>query len=148
MSVPPRTTALAVQGILLDNYGLRADGSAPDLTGYIESASDVVDQAVVFALSNKNITLGATTQELMERWLSAYFYCKADPTYSSRSTEGASASFDNDSSDPERFRKGAIDIDYSGCLSAILKRQFAQGFWAGQNECNTPNRGRWYDRWQ
>lgn len=130
-----RTTPDAVAAVMRSDSPASDYDGVTDLTPYIQSASSVVDQVVVFA-AQRYMPLPPATQELVERWLSAYFYCKADPQYASRSTGGASGSFVSDSGDPERYKKAAIDIDWSGCLSAILKRQFAHAFWPGRS-CRT-----------
>lgn len=123
-----RTTQLAVENLLLKDYDSR---SHPSLSPYIDSATVVVDRVVTCA-SKKGITLTTAEKELIERWLSAFFYTRVDPIYQSKGTDGSSASFVSDPVDPERYRMGAMAIDPSGCLSAILKQKTASGVWLGK----------------
>jgi hypothetical protein len=122
-----RTSSLLVLSVLGDDYGPRADGSLPDLTPYIATASNVVDQVAVDSSAN-GFNLSGATLELIERWLSAHYYTKNDPTYTSR----AGASFVRGSQDPEPYVGPALDLDPSGCLNALLKRQRASGQWLGK----------------
>ncbi len=122
----PRTTSALVIGVLGDDYGPNASGTLPDLTPHIATASNIVDQVVADSTLN-GFTLLATTQELIERWLSAYYYTKMDPIYSSRS----GASFLRKSEEHE-YAAVAIDLDPSGSLNALLKRQRASGQWLGK----------------
>ncbi len=82
------------------------------------------------------ITLTTAELELMERWLACHLYTKFDPLYASKSTGGASASFINDEDIPERYLAGAINVDYSGMLKAIIKRQVASLAWIGKPPSN------------
>jgi hypothetical protein len=116
-----RTTAGLVQKLLGDDY----DGTS-DLTPYLETATVVVSRLAVEA-TNANRALSYTELELVERWLSAHFYTKMDPVYTSMSTGGASGSFAR-GSEPEPYKDGAINVDFSGMLKAILNRQTARGF--------------------
>ena len=82
-----RTTPEAVQAILVGNYD---SDDRPDLTPFIEQASLLVDEI------DTNDTEGVMTTkalEMVERNLAAHFYHAADPLYTSRSTAGASGSF-------------------------------------------------------
>lgn len=131
----PRTTASLVQAVLGDDYGPRLDGSLPDLTPFITAANTITNRVVACA-SAKGLALSDggqdTEAEQVERWLAAYFYTKQDPIYSSKSTSGASGSFVRDADEANPYRGAAINIDYSGCLAAILKRQFAFFSWLGK----------------
>lgn len=121
-----RTTSSSVQGVLGQDY----DGTT-SLTPYIDSATIIVDR-VSSCSTAKGITLSATELEMIERWLSAHFYTKMDPTYQSKSNAGASGGFVRNPECPEPYKDAAISLDYSGCLKAILSRSFAGGFWAGK----------------
>lgn len=124
-----RTTTAAVETILGSNFGNLPDGTEPSLQPYVDTANNVVDQVVTCATA-KGKTLSDTTLELMERWLSAYYYTHMDPLYTSRTTKDASGSF----SDPEkRYKDAAIQLDSSGCLAAILNgNPKAEIFWLGK----------------
>jgi len=126
---PPRTSAKAVEAILANNW----DGST-SVTPYIQTASSVVDRVATCA-AKKGYPLSTSELELIERWLSGYYYCKNDPLYMSKSTAGASASFQRkvgDGFDANEFGQVAVNLDISGCLSAIGKRQFASLAWLGK----------------
>jgi hypothetical protein len=114
---------------------LNYDGTT-DLTPFIASASAIVDQVIVLAAKKPNpVFFDAVTPELIERWLACHFYCQVDLLYQSKSTGGASASFQGQTStdfDSTRYGQTACNIDYSGMLRAIGRRQIAQGFWIGK----------------
>lgn len=119
-----RTSAALVAEVLAYNYdNLRA----PSLNPFIDSASAVVDQLVSDA-AVKGMTLPAATLELIERWLAGYFYCKMDPLFASKSTQGANATYVTSQSlgaEQERYKRAAIELDFSGCLNSLLNRQRA-----------------------
>ena len=140
----PRTSTTAVQTLLGANYGPNPDGSWPDLTPYVDTAENLVNSLVYQAKSQKRIKFNTATLELIERWLAAHCYTKMDPTYTSKSTSGASGSFVRGSKEPEPYKDMALSLDYSGCLNALLNRQRAGGFWNGtEHECT----GFPYDTW-
>jgi hypothetical protein len=121
-----RTTEIKVQAILARNWN-----GTTNLLPFIEMASATIDQAVSLAASSKGISLSAVQQELMERWLAAHFYCMMDPLYMSKSGGGASGSFQKkvgEGFDSTDYGKAACNVDQSGVLTAIGKRQFAAGF--------------------
>lgn len=131
MAFPPRTTADKVKNVLGNDY----DGTI-NLAPYIETASVMMDRIV--ARSNvKNGGKNALTlaeAEMVERWLAAHNYCMMDPTYSSRSTEGASGSFQGtvaDGLDGSRYGQQAQRLDPSGCLRNLDKQQFAGAYAPG-----------------
>jgi hypothetical protein len=116
-----------VEDVLQECYqaGLKLDR-------YIRAASLVIDRVVACA-SAKGITLTTAEQMEMESWLAAHFYTKMDPTYASRSTDGASGSFVRDKDVPEPFKDGALMLDPSGCLLlALNKTQRATAGWMGR----------------
>lgn len=120
-----RTTSTAVQGVLGRDY----DGST-DLTPYIDIASALVDQVVVCAAA-KSIAYGFTDAvlEVIERWMAANYYTIMDPTYKARATASASGTFNKN---PDAYKDAAIDLDPTGCLNALLKRQRAGAVWLGK----------------
>lgn len=124
-----RTNSAAVRKLLGDNYDT---DTLPDLQPYIDTATVIVDRVVTCALA-RNVTLLATESELIERWLAAHYYTKMDPTYASKSTEGASGQFIRNEQEKEPYKDGAINLDYSGCLKAVLARQRVQFSWLGKN---------------
>lgn len=138
-----RTTSAVVQAVLGSDYGVLADGSNPDLNQYIAAASNIVNQVVALAASlplGRVVTLDSATQELIERWLAAHTYTQMDPTYTNKSTGGASAGFAGSLSglnlDGSRYGQMAKLIDVSGALTAISKRQVAGGVYVGHHHHN------------
>ena len=126
-----RTTITAVKELLSSCY----DGSSA-LTPYIDSATAVVSRVATCA-TTKGKTLTTVELELIERWLAAHFYTKMDPVYAQkRDSAGngslAMAHFVRDPKEPEPFLNGAMNLDYSGCLTAIIKRQTARVVWMGK----------------
>ncbi len=129
------TTVAKVQKLLGSNYGPMADGTLPDLLQFIDSANSVVTSAASLAVKQRGITLSPAQQELIERWLAAYFYCHLDPLKTSKSTEGASSSYVASQSlegEGERYKRGAIEMDPSGMVHALLNRAFATGYSLGR----------------
>ncbi len=132
-----RTNSEKVKAILGSNYGKLADGSLPDLAPYIEIANAVVSQVVVDAAVKGSSALPSTTLELLERWLAAHHYCCMDPTYSNRSTSGASGAFDGgggDGYEGSRYGKMALRLDTTNCLRNYDKQQVAGCSWMGKSE--------------
>lgn len=139
MSVPFRTNVAAVQAVLGGTAKTSNWDAITDLTPFIQAASAIVDRAVTAAASKfgfiGGITLSALEQELIERWLAAHFYCMYDPLYQSKSTQGASGTFQRKSGEgfeTTEYGRTACQLDYSGSLRAIGLRQFAGMSWAGQ----------------
>lgn len=130
-----RTTSAAVQALMLPGKDYDTE-NAPSLTGFIATASVIVDRAVTCA-SNRGITISDTESELMERWVAAHAYCMSDPTYASKSTQGASASFTGQTGmhlEQTRYGQTAMDLDPSGCLARVGKQKFAYTAWLGLPE--------------
>lgn len=125
-----RTTISAVQGILGVNY----NGKTP-LGRFIETATMMVDHVKTMA-ATKEITLTDSELEIIERWLSAHYYCVNDPLYTSRSTGGSSGSFQRGTSGDgmagTEYGRNAIDLDYSNSLRNLNKQQRARAYWVGK----------------
>ena len=140
-----RSTSDDVRKVLGKDYDWER---MPDLTPMIDSAAALVARVTSVALSAKSISLTAVEQELVMRWLSAHFYQAQDKGYASKSTQGASASFQGQKGqtglETTEYGKRAILLDYSGVLDAIDKRKIAVGAWGGTT-CPTPARLRQND---
>lgn len=125
-----RSTTTNVRTILGNNY----DGST-DLTAVLASASVLVDQVVACA-AKKKISLSDDQLLQMETNLAAHLYARQDPFYQSRSTGGASGSFQGQTGmglDATHYGQTAKMFDTSGCLSAIGKgNQVLQSLWLGK----------------
>lgn len=131
-----RTTPDAVIDVLRNGSegGDYDDDNEPSLDGYIAAASVIVDRVYTCSVS-KNLTLSTTELELVERWLTAHFYCMSDQTYASKNTTQASASFKGQTGmglEITNYGQMAKRLDYSGCLEAIDKRKFASVGWLGK----------------
>jgi hypothetical protein len=129
-----RTDSGAVVGILGDDYGPMADGTLPDVTPFIATANVVITRANTCA-TQKGYTITDEELELMERWMAAHFYAQSDKTLSSKSTEGASASFSGSTDkgfDSTLYGQTAMRIDPSNCLFTTDKTWMAGGFWLGK----------------
>ncbi len=125
-----RTSPASVKAVLLTDYNSAAN---PDLAAFIDTASAIVDRVVTCAAS-RGFALSATEAELIERWLAAHAYHCSDPTYTSRSTLGASGSFFGQGAmglDGSRYGQMAKGIDPSGCLASMGKR--VGMVWLGKN---------------
>lgn len=135
-----RTTSKLVQDVLLDDYGPKVDGVLPDLTPYIASANALVNRIAVLAPSRAvigfgNIAADPASLELVERWLAAHFYCLSDKPLASKSSGGASGSFQGQTGkgfESTNYGLNALRLDYSGILEAIDKRKVAGAVWLGK----------------
>lgn len=119
-----RTSERAVAEILGENY----DGCSK-LRPYMSSANVMVTRMNTCATA-RGYTLTTEELELIERWLSAHFYTKMDPVYTSKSTLSASGSFMRGELEP--YKDAAMALDPSGCLKGQLDQKIARGFWAGK----------------
>lgn len=132
----PRTKSPDVEALLAQNWdGFPAyRNSAPTaVQPYIDTAYIVVNQVVALNNTNFRATLGTDTLEMMERWLACWYYTKGDPMYRQRSTERASGAFIAGLKEPEYYKDGAISVDPTGYLNALLNRLFASASWGGRN---------------
>lgn len=128
----PRTTEALVKAILLANYDGRR---TPSLTAFIRTANVVTSRVLAMSVKKPRVLAGGglTTDELreIETLLAAHFYCVNDPLYSSRSTQGASGSFQRagakEGFSSTDYGKQAMDVDWSGVLKNINMQQFASG---------------------
>ena len=145
-----RTAPALVQTLLGDNWGLLADGCAPDLQQFCDTAATMVDSVAACAarrgFSLSGLATGAGTPsgsdtpgsqlELIERWLAASRYCAMDPLYQSKSTGAASGQFIGAprslDGETDRYLRGAIQLDPSGCLNALINRKVAHVAWLGK----------------
>lgn len=131
----PRTNSTLVEDCLQDDFGLRADGTKPTLATPIATANAIVNQYVADVAAKGLVALSAPVLELIERWLAGFYYTASDPTYVSRSTEGASGSFLRDEG-KNPYKQAALDLDPYGLLNALLSRQRAGAIWLGKPAAN------------
>lgn len=128
-----RTTAGEVSELLGDDYGPRADGTLPSLTIHMRSAHALLARVITCA-ANKGITLSAEELVLLETWLSAHYYVMNDQNYTSKSTGGASGSFQGQTGkffEASKYGQTAIKLDPSGCIENMQNSQIARMGWVG-----------------
>jgi len=126
-----RTNPGAVQAILGLDYDTQV---APNLMTYITIASPLVDR-LASPDPNTGITLTNAELERIEALLSAHYYCASDPQYMSKNTAGASGQFagqTTNSIEATRYGQAAINLDITGRLNAISKRNSAGGSHMGR----------------
>lgn len=134
-----RTTASAVQQILGPNY----DGTT-DLEQVMTTANVFVDLVAACA-TRKGRTLTTAQLERIEAYLSAHFYGHGDQFYSSRSTQGASGSFQGNTGqigiEGSQYGQTALRLDTSGCLNGLNNKARVGIFWAGTKASNVTRTG-------
>lgn len=115
----PRTDADAVKGILLTDYDTK---KAPSLVPFIETANVMTTRVAALAVAAED-PMSATELELLERWLAAHCYCMSDQPYSSRSTGGASGSFQGQTGkglEATKYGQMALELDPGSYLTATV----------------------------
>jgi hypothetical protein len=111
-----RTTVANVQGILAGHYDGRTD-----LTPFISTATVLVDWLDAQDTDNE---LSTTLLEVIERWLTAHFYAHADQIFQSKSTGGASGSFQGQTAmvfSSTQYGQTAMALDVTGKLAGRNK---------------------------
>lgn len=114
----PRTTELAVQKVLLDDYDA---GDGYDMTPFIETASSMVDDLEAWGLGN-NEPMAAAKLELIERWLSAHFYKTPDRPFQAAKTGDASATYQGQTGkglEATYYGQTAVSLDPTGMLITL-----------------------------
>jgi hypothetical protein len=117
-----RTNPQAVQDVLTPG-GDYDTVNSPSLQPYIDTASVIVDRVQMMA-ARKGIALSSSELEMIERWLSAHQYCCSDKTYASKSTSGASGSFQGQTTtgfEATLYGQTALRLDFSGSLQQLDK---------------------------
>lgn len=119
----PRTNAQAVIDILGGNYDTI---NCPKMDPYIKAANLLVTR-VNDCAEERGVTLTSTELTEIERWMAAHFYTINDPIYKSKTTGDSSATYFDRS-----YLDVAKNLDYSGCLNAIMNNQRAYFDWLGK----------------
>lgn len=124
-----RTTESAVKAILGDHY----DGSS-SLLPFIDTATILVDR---IDLADTAGEMTDAALEMVERYLSAHFYTHADMIAQSRSTGGASGSFQGQTQmgfDATLYGQTAKRLDTTGTLVNLDQplRPRAKMAWLGK----------------
>lgn len=133
MAITPRTTETMVKDLLAPAGDYDLIG-CPSLKRFVIAASVVVTRVKACA-ADKGMTLSTDELREVETWLAAHFFKMSDRQYSSRSTLDASGQFGGQVGmgiEATTYGQTALALDYSGCLTAIMKRQFASGYWLGK----------------
>jgi hypothetical protein len=130
-----RTNSNAVAGILTRDW----DGET-SLIPYIQSANAMVNRVASIA-PQRGIALSNSELELIERWLSAHFYCCSDQPLAQKTTDGAAGQFQGKTEDGlcgTKYGQMAVRLDISGVLNALDKRLVAKGAWLGSVPLGCP----------
>jgi hypothetical protein len=125
-----RTTSNSVKALLLRQYDANA---APSLTPFIDTATVLVDRMVA---EDADGLLTAAELELIERYLAAHFYLHSDQALMSKSTGGASGSFQGQTGiglDGSQYGQTAKRLDVTGYLVRMdqPQRPVSQVEWLG-----------------
>lgn len=127
-----RTTTDAVEEILGENF----DDVLP-VAPFVESATVLVDRVQACA-RRRSKTLTDTELELIERWLAAHYWGQAAGLFDGRATQGVvSGKFQGQTGmhlEGTYYGQRALELDYSGCLTAIVNRQVAGASWLGKRQ--------------
>ncbi len=133
MAITPRTTESMVKDLLIP-AGDYDTVNCPSLKRFVYAANVVVTRVKTCAIA-KGLDLSTDELREIETWLAAHFFKMSDRQYSSRSTLDASGQFGGQVGmgiEATTYGQTALTIDYSGCLTAINKRQFASATWLGK----------------
>jgi hypothetical protein len=136
----PRTTSLAVQGVLMDEYGPREDDSNPSLDPFIATATVLVDRVSDYADAN-SLTVTAAALEVLERWLAAHFFKCSDRPASFTSAGKSQTTFDGKTDmhlQSTLYGQTAVLLDSTGYLASISDTATSGGrttigvYWGGK----------------
>jgi hypothetical protein len=131
-----RTTAGQVQGVLMSDYGAKADGTLPSLEPFIRPANAIVSRLAVAATA-KGITLSTAELREIETWLAAHCYCLSDRAIASETTERSSATYQGKTGmrlEATLYGQMALSLDPSGCLQGLTSGRRASLAWGGMTE--------------
>lgn len=128
-----RTTSVAVAGII----EVQTSPSVIPLDPFIETASSVVDEVEA---NDTDTILGSSRLELIERWLSAHFYCMRDPRTTSEAAGPVSASYQSRVDlglKTSHYGQMAITLDSTGYLAALSNGKVIRAgvTWLGTDPC-------------
>lgn len=135
-----RTTDAAVIGVLNDDYGAREDGTDPDLTPYIATASVLTDRIAARATENE-LTVTDAELEIVERWLAAHFFKVSDRPASFMTVGKSQTTFDGKTAmylQSTLYGQTAALLDPTGYLAELEAESEGSGrkavtvFWGGK----------------
>lgn len=116
------TNPASIIEILGENYDTI---NLPSLVPFMRAAGLIIARVNTCALE-QGITFTSAELAEMEKWMAAHLYTIGDPIYKSKTTANSSASYFDRS-----YLDGALALDASGCLNAVLKNQRASFDWMG-----------------
>ncbi len=132
----PRTNSVLVEELLsTGGAGSDYDGET-DLNQFIDTATVIVTRVATCATA-KGKPLSSTELELIERWLAAHAYAMIDQPYTQKLTEKSMAKFQGQTKmrlEGTKYGQMALDLDYSGCLENLMKRQSIGILWLGRRK--------------
>lgn len=118
--------------LVVDN--LKTDyTSGATLTRPINIATLVVDRIVACA-TQKGITHSEDLLVEIETQLASHYYTRTDRIYRSKATDRASGVYLYNNKNPEPYLANALELDYSGCLNAIINSKRASLYWTGKDD--------------
>ncbi len=85
---------------------------------FIDAAASIIDWLYANCAGMSSLSTGDLT--LIETWLAAHYYSQRDPAYLSKSTGGASGSFQGQVAmyfEGTWYGQRAMELDHSGCLA-------------------------------
>lgn len=119
-------------GLVIDNLkGDYATGSTLDRP--IKIAHLIVERMKACA-TRKGMSF--TCEELLEieTQLASHYYTRTDRLYKSRMTDRASGTWLYNAKNPEPYLANALELDFTGCLNAILNQKRAGLDWLGKDD--------------
>lgn len=133
-----RTTPTAVIQLMAPGYDYD-EVQAPSLEPFIATANELTTAwlaAVAQYRPNWFVSPSDTTSELMERWLSAFFFKLADQQYKTKNSGKSSATFrGNDGEDlkSNTYGRGALGVDAPyKVLAPLYEGRIASTQWLGK----------------
>lgn len=134
----PRTTAEAVITVLGADYGPLPDGTLPEgqILAAIDEANLLTTQVRAHAITYREVTIDATTLEMIERLLAAHNYAMSDQPLATKSNGRSSATFQGTTSafgiKGTKYGQRAISTDYTRVLAAMDEGRVAVTGWLGK----------------
>lgn len=133
----PRTTVTAVIQLMAPGYDYD-EFQAPSLDPFILSATGLTTGwvAAIARYRPELSTPDTGTQEIMERWLAAFFFKLVDQQFKTKNSGRSSATFRGDDGDglkANTYGMGALGIDAPyKVLAPLYEGRFANTQWLGK----------------
>ena len=133
-----RTSADAVITVLGADYGPLPDGTMPvaQILAAIDEANLMTTQVYNYAITYREVTLAATTLEMIERLLAAHNYAMSDQPLATKSNGRSSATFQGQTNafgiKGTKYGQRAITTDYTRTLAAMDEGRIAVTGWLGK----------------